>query len=172
MAEPVQRDKVTGRTNRDKTLLRSLPRETAVQVRRDRSCVPQQLSSSGAGYRCVHVLVVDDYPDIVDSMALLLRLHGHEVDTALDGRTAITQALETKPDVALLDISMPEMDGYEVARQLRELFHEDIILIAVTANGFEEDKQRAIEAGFNQYLIKPADPTKLTDILRDLAKCA
>ncbi len=172
MTESVHQDRVTAGPKRDKAVLRPVPRETAVQVRRDRLCVTQRQSSSGADYRSVHILVVDDYPDIVDSMALLLRLHGHEVDTALDGRTAISQALQTKPDVALLDISMPEMDGYEVARQLRELFHEDIILIAVTANSLEEDKQRAIEAGFNLYLIKPADPTKLTDILRDLAKCA
>jgi CheY-like chemotaxis protein len=130
----------------------------------------QQNPSEGARCRCIHILVVDDYPDIVDSMALLLRLYGHEVDTALGGRAAISQAHAAKPDVALLDISMPDMDGYEVARKLREMFHEDITLIAVTAN--DENKRRFIEAGFNQYLTKPADPIKLNDLLREIAKCA
>jgi CheY-like chemotaxis protein len=117
----------------------------------------------------LHVLIVDDYPDNVNSMALLLRMYGHEVDTALSGRAALLQARVNEPDVVLLDISMPEMNGYAVASHLREMYHEDIILIAVTANGSEEDQRRCLEASFNRHLIKPTDPEKLKDLLQKLA---
>jgi CheY-like chemotaxis protein len=121
--------------------------------------------------RCgVRVLVVNDYADNVESMAMLLRLYGHEVETALGGPAALRAARANPPEVVLLDISMPEMDGYEVARRLRSMFQDRVVLIALTAHGFEEDKRRCVEAGFDRHLVKPADPVKVEQLLRELAR--
>jgi two-component system, OmpR family, response regulator len=119
--------------------------------------------------RGVQVLVVNDYADNVESMAMLLRLYGHEVKTALGGPAALRAARAQPPQVVLLDISMPGMNGYEVARQLRSMFQRQVILIALTANGFEEDKRRCMEAGFDRHFVKPADPVKVEQLLRELA---
>jgi CheY-like chemotaxis protein len=100
--------------------------------------------------------VVDDHPDSADSTALLLRLYGYEVDVALDGEAALQKAPAKPPDVVLLDICMPGMDGYEVARQLRALFQHKVRLVALTAHGSKEDRKRCLEAGFDLYLVKPA----------------
>src|SRR5262249_25020766 len=91
-----------------------------------------------------------------ESTALLLSVYSYEVDVALDGKAAIQQARAKPPDVVLLDISMPGMDGYEVARQLRAMFQNKVRLVAITAHGFEEDRKRCLEAGFDLYLVKPA----------------
>jgi CheY-like chemotaxis protein len=117
----------------------------------------------------LRVLVVNDYRDNVDSMAMLLRLYGFDVDTAIGGAAAIAAARERPPDVVLLDISMPGIDGYEVARQLRGLFQSNIVIVALTAYGSEEDKRRLKNAGFDRHLIKPADPVEVEQLLRKLA---
>ncbi len=116
--------------------------------------------------RTLHVLVVDDYPDNAESMALLLRLFGHEVETAFDGRSALRAAQAHPPDAVLLDISMPGMDGYEVARRLRSMFDDDLLLIAITA---QEDRQRCREAGFDYHFAKPADAGRVHRTLREWA---
>jgi CheY-like chemotaxis protein len=120
--------------------------------------------------RGVHVLVVNDYADNVESMAMLLRLYGHEVRTALGGLAALRAARTNPPEVVLLDISMPGMNGYEVARQLRSMFQDRVVLIALTAHGFEEDKRRCLEAGFDRHFVKPADPVKVEQLVRELAR--
>jgi len=117
----------------------------------------------------VRVLVVDDYPDNADGMARLLRRHGHEVDVALDGETALRRARARQPDVVLLDICLPGMNGYEVARQLRAMFQDKVRLVAITALGSEEDRKRCLEAGFDLHLVKPADPTEVRNLLREVA---
>lgn len=99
----------------------------------------------------------------------MLRLYGHEVETALGGAAALRSAQVNPPEVVLLDISMPGMNGYEVARQLRTMFQDRVVLIALTAHGFEGDKRRALEAGFDRHLVKPADPVKVEHLLRELA---
>jgi CheY-like chemotaxis protein len=114
------------------------------------------------------VLVVDDCPDSAESMAILLRLDGYEVETATGGQAALRAAKARRPDVVLLDISMPGMNGYEVARQLRKMFHDDVGLIAITANGFEEDRLRCLEAGFDRHFVKPADPDEVERALWQL----
>ena len=119
--------------------------------------------------RGVHVLVVDDYPDNAESMAVLLRLYGHEVETALSGPSALESARARRPEVVLLDIDMPGMSGYEVAAQLREMFHGGVVLIAITAHGLEGDRRRCLEAGFDRHIVKPADTKKLEKLLRELA---
>ena len=121
--------------------------------------------------RAVRVLVVDDYPDNVESMALLLRLYGHEVEVALGGPAALRAAQAQQPDAVLLDISMPGMDGYQVARKLRAMFRDKpLLLVAITAHGFEEDRRRCEEAGFDRHLVKPADPLEVERLLRELGR--
>lgn len=134
------------------------------------TCQARPPESRGLMAHPVRVLVVDDYPDNVTSLALLLRWYHHEVDTAYSGPDAIRLAEAHRPDVALLDISMPEMDGYEVARHLRAIFQDRVILIALTANGSDDDRQRVIDAGFDMHLIKPADPVALESLLQTLAR--
>jgi CheY-like chemotaxis protein len=122
-------------------------------------------------HRAVRVLVVNDYPDNVESMALLLRLFGHEVEVALGGPAALRAAQARQPDAVLLDISMPGMDGYQVARQLRAMFRDKpLLLVALTAHGFEEDRRRCEEAGFDLHLVKPADPLAVEKLLRELGR--
>jgi CheY-like chemotaxis protein len=118
--------------------------------------------------RGVRVLVVDDYPDNADSMALL-RLHGHEVETALSGQVALASARARRPEVVLLDIDMPGMSGYEVAARLRGMFHGGVVLIAITAHGLEADRRRCLEVGFDRHVVKPADPEEVQGLLRELA---
>jgi len=112
------------------------------------------------------VLVVDNNRDAADSLALLLRLIGQEVRTAYDGPTALDLARERPPDVVLLDIGMPGMDGLEVARRLRQdLGLKQALLVALTGYGREEDRQRSQEAGFNAHMVKPADVRALESLL-------
>src|SRR5262245_60568836 len=87
------------------------------------------------------ILVVDDHPESAESTARLLWLYGHEVDVALDGKAALQQARARPPDVVLLDVCTPGMDGYELARQLRAMFRNQVRLVALTAHGFEEDRK-------------------------------
>jgi len=121
--------------------------------------------------RAVRVLVVNDSPDNVESMALLLRLYGHEVEVALGGPAALRAAQAQQPDAVLLDLSMPGLDGYQVARKLRAMFRDKpLLLVAITAHGFEEDRRRCEEAGFDRHLVKPADPLAVEHLLRDLGQ--
>jgi len=104
------------------------------------------------------ILVVDDNRDSAESMALLLRLAGHTTSLAYDGRDALEFATVQAPDVVVLDIGLPGMDGYEIARRLRALPQtRDSLLIALTGYGQEEDLRRSRAAGFNEHFIKPVD---------------
>jgi PAS domain S-box-containing protein len=114
----------------------------------------------------LRILVVDDNVDTADSLALLLRLHGHEVHTAHNGAAALETAQAEHPDVILLDIGLPKLDGYQVAESLRR--HEalrDSLLVAVTGYGYEADRQRAKKAGFDHHFVKPVDPQALEQLL-------
>lgn len=112
------------------------------------------------------VLVVDDNADAADSLVLLLQLVGLETQAAYDGPTAIAMAEQFKPEIVLLDIGMPDMDGYEVARRLRALPHLPIrLVVALTGWGQEEDRQRSHEAGIDQHLVKPVRLEALTAVL-------
>ena len=106
-----------------------------------------------------YFLVVDDNEDAANSMAMLLRLMGHEVDIELDGAEAVKKVEGRRPDVILLDIGLPGMDGYAVARKVRELSGGDAIKIfALTGYGQEEDRRRSLAAGFDGHLVKPVAP--------------
>ena len=116
--------------------------------------------------RRLRVLVVDDNVDTVLSFSLLLRAIGHDVRTAHDGMMAVQTAIEYKPDVVLLDIGLPILNGYEVAKRIRvESTLKNVVLIALTGYGQEADRQRALQAGFNHHLVKPARLEQLQQIL-------
>jgi CheY-like chemotaxis protein len=94
-------------------------------------------------------------------------MEGHEVTVVRDGREALTTINAVRPEIALLDIGMPELDGYEVARQVRQnTLGRAVTLIAVTGWGQDRDKARALGAGFNHHLTKPIEPTQLLDLIR------
>ena len=108
------------------------------------------------------VLVVDDNVDAAESTAAFLRLEGHEVKTVVDGNEALASVRVFAPHVIVLDIGLPGLDGYAVARQLRERGDTShALLIAVTGYGQKDDKQRAVEAGFDYHFVKPTDPRQI-----------
>ena len=112
------------------------------------------------------VLVADDNRDAGETLAMLLRLDGHEVHVATDGLEAVEVYTREKPDVAILDIGMPGLSGHEVARRIRELGSErPVTLIAVTGWGQKADKDRAAESGFDHHFTKPVEPAVLSALL-------
>ena len=112
------------------------------------------------------ILVVDDNRDAADSLVLMLQMMGHEGHTAYDGLEAANAAETWRPDVVLLDIGMPKMNGYEVARHLRQQpWGNELALVALTGWGQEEDKRRAHEAGFDHHLTKPVDAAALGKLI-------
>jgi two-component system CheB/CheR fusion protein len=115
------------------------------------------------------ILVVDDNDDQVESLAMLLSLMGHQVLRASNGSEAIERAVEFKPDLMLVDIGMPGMQGYEVARRIREEKSlEHVTLVAQTGWGGEEDRRRSAEAGFDRHLVKPVTLETLDEVVRSL----
>jgi CheY-like chemotaxis protein len=112
------------------------------------------------------VLIVDDDRDAAETLSELLVMWGHRVWLARDGARGIDAARTHHPEVALLDIGMPGMDGYEVARRLRAGSEtREMVLVALTGFGAEEDRRRAREAGFDFHLVKPADPEEIQRLL-------
>jgi signal transduction histidine kinase len=115
------------------------------------------------------ILVADDNNDALESLATLLQLSGHEVYTAANGAVALESAEQHRPEVALLDIGMPKLDGYEVARRIRaQPWGQRITLVALTGWGQDSDRRRSQEAGFDSHLVKPLDLDKLTELLAAL----
>jgi CheY-like chemotaxis protein len=111
------------------------------------------------------VLVADDIPDAAEMMRLMIECMGHEVRVAADGVQAVALAVDFQPQIALLDIGMPRMDGYEAARQIRAALGDQVLLVAVTGWGQEEDQRRAHAAGFDRHLTKPADPAVVESLI-------
>jgi signal transduction histidine kinase/ActR/RegA family two-component response regulator len=119
----------------------------------------------------LRVLIADDNRDAADSLAMLLEMDGYEVLRVYGGRAAVTAAETFRPDVALLDIGMPEVDGYTAAKAIRrQRGGTDTCLVAITGWGQHEDKRRALEAGFIAHMTKPVDPNLLRDLLRGVAR--
>jgi PAS domain S-box-containing protein len=119
-----------------------------------------------AAARSRRVLVADDNRDGAEIMALLLQQYGYDVSVAHSGTEALSVAAQAAPDIAILDIGMPGMSGYEVARRIRaEPWGKPMMLIALTGWGQEEDKKKAFEAGFDHHLIKPIDPDALEALM-------
>ncbi len=120
------------------------------------------------GERSARILVVDDNVDLARGLARLLQIHGHDVQIAHDGPSGLDKARESKPEVVLLDIGLPGMDGYQVAAHLRqEETVKDATLIAISGYGQEEDRRLAMEAGFDHHLVKPIASEDLIKILEE-----
>jgi len=116
------------------------------------------------------ILIVDDNPDSADSLAMLLKIKGYEVGTAYDGEQAVEAAGTLRPNVVLLDIGMPKLNGYEACCRIREQpWGQGMFLIALTGWGQEDDRRRTEEAGFNQHMVKPVDPAALMELLASLS---
>ncbi|MBS1121085.1 MAG: histidine kinase [Deltaproteobacteria bacterium] len=114
-----------------------------------------------------HVLIVDDYPDAAEIAATLLGLLGHECRAAYCGRDAMKEARSFQPDIAILDIGLPDISGYELAIELRKLYAgRPLYLAAITGWGQPEDRIKAFAAGFDHHVLKPADAGKLREIIR------
>jgi PAS domain S-box-containing protein len=114
------------------------------------------------------ILVVDDNRDSADSLAMLLRVMGNEVQTAHDGLEAVRAAAAFLPDVVLLDIGLPKMNGYEAGRRIREQRGKEVVLVALTGWGAEEDRRQSREAGFDHHMTKPVEVDALQELLAGL----
>ncbi|MGH8318125.1 MAG: ATP-binding protein [Steroidobacteraceae bacterium] len=138
-----------------------IPTSTALQ--------PSEVESPPAHFGKLRLLIADDNKDAADTLALLLSLEGCDVRTAYSGHAAVSIAETFHPDVALLDIGMPEMDGFAAAKAIRRLHGGmKVCLVAVTGWGQEHDKRRSFEAGFAMHLTKPVDPDRLRALLARL----
>ncbi len=127
--------------------------------------LPAAGKAEGAAPRA-RILIADDNHDAAQSLALMLAMDGHDVRTAGDGLEALRVAEEFRPQLVVLDIGMPKLDGYETARRLRERpWAVGLRLFALTGWGQEEDRERARRAGFDQHLVKPVDPEALSQLL-------
>ena len=127
---------------------------------------PASIESAGAGRR---ILVVDDNRDAVESLAELLRMSGSEVDVAFDGQAAIEKASTFLPEIVLLDIGMPIVDGYKAAKTIRrDANGREMLLIAMTGWGQAEDKKRAMDAGFDAHIVKPVSIDSLLDLFSSI----
>jgi len=128
---------------------------------------PEGAPASGAE-TARRVLVVDDNRDAADTLALLLELMGHVTRTAHDGPAALEAARAFEPDIVLLDIGLPHMNGYEVCRKLRESpWGREAFVVALTGWGQAEDQRNASEAGFDRHLVKPVEEELLQKVLRE-----
>ena len=118
----------------------------------------------------IRVLVIDDNRDSADATAMFVGGKGAVTQVAYDAESGLTALPEFQPDVVLLDIGMPVIDGYEVCRRIRQFPGANIGVVAITGWGQQQDKQRASHAGFNAHLTKPADPVELEKVIRSLAR--
>ena len=122
----------------------------------------------------LRVLVAEDNEDSATTMAVLLRLYGHEVEVASDGLSALRAVRANPPDVVLLDIGLPKMDGWQIARKIRSrITWKRPLLIAITGHGDQAAQSRSSEAGIDLHLVKPVDPQMLEQVLqRSRRSCA
>lgn len=121
----------------------------------------------GSTARKRRILIADDNEDAAESLCVLLRMEGHEVEVAHDGRAALERFAAWHPGVAILDIGMPGLDGYEVARQMRAAAGGlELLLVAVTGWGQQTDKALAFAAGFDHHFTKPLEPDRIFELLR------
>jgi CheY-like chemotaxis protein/two-component sensor histidine kinase len=117
----------------------------------------------------MRILIVDDNRDAADTLGRLLRIVGHDVRTAYDGEQGVQAANEFRPHAMLLDIGMPKLNGYDACRHIRqEPWGKNIVLVAVTGWGQDQDKQKAEEAGFDRHMVKPVEPKRLMRLLEEL----
>jgi signal transduction histidine kinase/ActR/RegA family two-component response regulator len=140
----------------------------AEEVKPPRLHKPAAVAAVAGGLAGLQVLVVEDNEDGRESLRELLEIWGHQVVVAGNGPEGVEMAFSLRPQVALVDIGLPGMDGNEVARQVRSILGDDeISLIAMTGYGQPEDRRRALQAGFDCYLVKPVDPAVLSQLLNE-----
>ena len=140
-----------------------------VLVEKPLSLAPEPALAEPAPTTARRILVVDDNQDSAMSLAMLLELTGNETRTAYDGLAAVEEAAAFRPDVVLLDIGMPKLNGYEAARKIREQpWGKEMVLVALTGWGQDEDRRRSNEAGFNSHMVKPVDYAALIKMLSEL----
>ena len=148
----------------------TLPRllEAGVTEQAPQTQVTVQLPQSA---RTRQLLIVDDNRDALESLAALMSMAGHRVEIAEDGEQALERAAACRPDVVLLDLGLPKVDGYEVARRIRAAsWGESMVLVALTGWGQEEDRRRTREAGFDSHMVKPLNLEALTQFLDELPR--
>jgi DNA-binding response OmpR family regulator len=116
------------------------------------------------------ILVVDDNRDAAESLSMLLHARGHDVQVAYDGLEAVGAAIAFNPDVVLLDLGLPKLHGYEAARRIRDAKGDQVLLIAVTGWGQDEDRRRSLAAGFDHHLTKPVDPEAISRLIEEASR--
>jgi two-component system CheB/CheR fusion protein len=147
----------------------TLPTATSTAVAKERAAISRR--QDGSRDRSRRLLVVDDNVDAAESMAIVLRMEGYEVRTSHDGETAIAIATDFRPQVILLDLGMPKMNGFDVARRIRrEPWGQDVVLVACTGWGQPEDRRRSKAAGFDHHLVKPVSPETVVDLVDALTR--
>jgi CheY-like chemotaxis protein len=138
-----------------------------VDERVPRTSGPSASPEAGAILR--KILVVDDNRDSVESLAMLLKMLGHETYLAYDGLEAVQTAERIRPELILLDIGLPKLNGYEVCRKIREQeWSQATVIVALSGWGQEADRRKSEEAGFNHHMVKPLDYNLLMDVLAEL----
>jgi DNA-binding response OmpR family regulator len=120
----------------------------------------------------VRILVIEDHEDSREMLRQFLQYEGYDVEVAADGRVGIDAALEHPPVVALIDLGLPQLDGFEVARTIRERLGHSIWLVALTSRTTPADRRRSADAGFDLHVAKPVAIDRLSDILRDIVSRA
>jgi CheY-like chemotaxis protein len=144
-----------------------LPRLMTPADARDDAAPGDNAQAPGA----LRVMVVDDNVDAAQMLAALLEVQGHAVCVEYDAKGALERARRERPEVLLLDIGLPDMDGYELARRLRNLPESaGATLVALTGYGQSQDRKEAEQAGFDHYLVKPADMEQVNDVLAEAAR--
>jgi CheY-like chemotaxis protein len=123
-------------------------------------------ASNNGGRAGKRILIADDNTDVAEAFEVMLQILGHEVEVAHDGIQALEAAERSQPEVIVLDIGMPLLNGYDAARRIRQFpWSENCVLIALTGWGDEKDRRKSEEAGFNYHLVKPVDPVALGNLL-------
>jgi CheY-like chemotaxis protein len=131
----------------------------------------QPLAAAAAPEVRRRILIADDNADTLETLGTVLELRGHQVFRAANGQLALEAAARYLPDVALLDVGMPQLDGYEVARRIRAApWGKDLTLVAVTGWGQEADRRRSREAGFDLHVVKPLDAERLSHLLSERSR--
>jgi len=142
----------------------SFPLSTAVQVAAEKEAARAMVAHDGDG-QPRRIVIVEDNADVRELLRLKLKRLGHAVDAVADGNAGVMAIVDSRPDLALVDIGLPGIDGYEVATQVRRSLGSDVFLVAVSGFGQPEDKRKALDAGFDEHITKPADVTDIENLL-------
>jgi signal transduction histidine kinase/ActR/RegA family two-component response regulator len=156
----------SGRGSTFEVRLPALPSE-AVASPPQRQAAPARPAEPVQPARPRRVLIIEDGPDARRALGRLLEIWGHRVEVAEDGTRGVERAIASRPDVALIDIGLPGLNGYEVAKRVRQVLGDKIRLIALTGYGQPDDQERTRSAGFDQHLVKPVNPRLLARLLQD-----